>query len=134
METVNTATLLSQILPLELVIPAWQMAFFIVLISIFMLVQRIKLCLMTTFLFTFYWGFFLYFGDVIASFGRLPYVLCDYPSWQKGECDVSALYLASGMIYILLTLIAFYREGSRHLAQEKAEVAIAALLRTWTKS
>lgn len=98
METVNTTTLLKQILSIELVIPAWQMAFFIVLISVFILVKRIKLCLMTTFLFTFYWSYFLYWGDTIASFGKLPYI--------------SSLYLVSGMIYIALTLIAFHREGS----------------------
>ena len=96
METVNTTTVWSQILFLELLIPAWQMALFIALISIFMLLQRMKLCLITTFLFTFYWGFFLYWGEVIGSFSSFPYVV--------------ALYLFSGVIYIILTLITFYRE------------------------
>ena len=96
METVNTQSLLSQMLLIELVIPAWQMALFIVTISVFMLIQRIKLTLIITFLFTFYWAFFLYWGDVIASFAKFPFV--------------AALYLVSGVIYIVLTLIAFYRE------------------------
>ncbi len=96
METVNTQSLLSQMLLIELVIPAWQMALFIVTISIFMLIQRIKLTLITTFLFTFYWAFFLYWGNVLASFAKFPFV--------------AALYLVSGVIYIVLTLIAFYRE------------------------
>jgi len=81
---------------IELVIPAWQMALFIVTISVFMLIQRIKLTLIITFLFTFYWAFFLYWGDVIASFAKFPLV--------------AALYLVSGVIYVVLTLIAFYRE------------------------
>ncbi|MFQ5917681.1 MAG: hypothetical protein ACE5I0_07720, partial [Candidatus Binatia bacterium] len=68
MESVNMTTLLSQILSIELAIPAWQMAFFIITLSLFLLMRRIKLCLITTFLFTFYWGFFLYWGDIIASF------------------------------------------------------------------
>jgi len=97
MESVNTTTLLSQILSIELVIPAWQMAFFIIMLSLFLLVRRIKLCLITTFLFTFYWGFFLHWGEFIASFGRYP--------------DLATLYLVSGMIYIVLTLVAFFREG-----------------------
>jgi len=95
-ETVNTQSLLSQMLLIELVIPAWQMALFIVTISVFMLIQRIKLTLITTFLFTFYWAFFLYWGNVLASFAKFPFV--------------AALYLVSGVIYIVLTLIAFYRE------------------------
>ncbi|MEC4679291.1 MAG: hypothetical protein VST67_01165 [Nitrospirota bacterium] len=96
MEAVNTQSLLSQMLLIELVIPAWQMALFIVTISVFMLIQRIKLTLIITFLFTFYWAFFLYWGDVLASFAKFPFV--------------AALYLVSGVIYIVLTLIAFYRE------------------------
>ncbi len=96
METVNTQSLLSQMLLIELVIPAWQMALFIVTISVFMLIQRIKLTLITTFLFTFYWAFFLYWGNILASFAKFPFV--------------AALYLVSGVIYIVLTLIAFYRE------------------------
>ena len=96
MESVNTQSLMSQMLLIELVIPAWQMALFIVTISVFMLIQRIKLTLITTFLFTFYWAFFLYWGNVLASFAKFPFV--------------AALYLVSGVIYIVLTLIAFYRE------------------------
>jgi hypothetical protein len=82
MESVNSTTLLSQILSIELVIPAWQMAFFIITLSLFLLVRRIKVCLITTFLFTFYWGFFLYWGDIIASFGSYP--------------NLATLYLVSG--------------------------------------
>ncbi len=96
METVNTQSFLSQVLLIEMAIPAWQMALFIVLISLFMLIQRIKLTLITMFLFTFYWAFFLYWGDVLASFSKFPVV--------------AALYLVSGVLYIVLTLIAFYRE------------------------
>lgn len=91
-------TLLSQVLVIELAVPAWQMAFFIALISVFMVAQRYKLCLITTYLFSFYWAFFLYWGDVITSLGRFP--------------DTAALYLISGMAHIVLTLIAFYREDS----------------------
>jgi len=95
-ELVNTQSLLSQMLLIELVIPAWQMALFIVTISVFILIQRIKLTLIITFLFTFYWAFFLYWGDVLASFAKFPFV--------------AAVYLVSGVIYTVLTLIAFYRE------------------------
>ncbi len=89
--------LLAQFSSVELVIPAWQMAFFIITISVSMLMRRVKLCLITIFLFTFYWGFLLYWGDILASFSKFP--------------NVASLYLSSGTIYISLTLIAFFREG-----------------------
>ena len=73
------------------------MAFFIIIFSDSMLMRRVKLCLVTIFLFTFYWCFFFYWGDIFASFNKFP--------------NVASLYLSSGTIYISLTLIAFFQEG-----------------------
>lgn len=86
----------SQLAFIKLAIPAWQMAFYIIIISVFMLAERYKLCLITTYLFTLYWGFFLYWGDVMASFGSFP--------------TIAAFYLLCGMLHVTLTLIAFFRE------------------------
>jgi|TARA_Y100000294_G_scaffold175274_1_gene194977 hypothetical protein len=61
METLGTGNLLTEFSYLELTMPTWQMALFIAMLSIFMLIQRIKLCLIITYLFAFYWG------DVITS-------------------------------------------------------------------
>ena len=67
MEILGTGDLLTGFSYLELTIPAWQMALFIAILIIFILIQRIKLCLIITYLFAFYWGFFLYWGDVMTS-------------------------------------------------------------------
>lgn len=85
----------SQIAEITLAVPAWQMAFYIVIISFFMLADRLKLCLITTYLFTLYWGFFLYWAEAMASVGRLP--------------TLSTLYLIGGIAHVTLTLIAFFR-------------------------
>ena len=57
---------------INLTIPAWQVALYVIVTSVFMLAGRHKLNLLTTYLFTLYWGFFLYWGDVMASLGSLP--------------------------------------------------------------
>ncbi len=98
METMFTEAFLSQIFLVDLTIPAWQMALFIVLSSFFMLLRRHKLCLVTTYLFVFYWGFFLYWGEVLSSFGQFP--------------NAAALYVVCGIILLVLTSIALYQEGS----------------------
>ena len=83
--------LLAQFPSVELVIPAWQMVIYISIISIFMLARDFKLSLITTYLFTLYWGFFLYFGDFIGSLSTFP----------------PALFAIFGLIHVVLTLFAF---------------------------
>ena len=95
METLGTGNLLTELSYLELTIPAWQMALFIATLSVFMLIQRIKLCLIITYLFTFYWGFFLYWGDVMTSLDRFPIA--------------ATSYLIFGALHIVLTLVVLYR-------------------------
>jgi hypothetical protein len=78
----------------ELVIPAWQLVLYISIVSIFMLVQDFKLTLITTYLFTLYWGFFVYFGDIVGSLSTFP----------------PALFVILGLIHVVLTIIAFRQE------------------------
>ena len=85
----------SQFADIILAVPAWQMALYIVIISFFMLADRLKLCLIITYLFTLYWGFFLYWAEAMAAGGRLP--------------GLSLLYLVGGIMQVILTLIAFLR-------------------------
>lgn len=85
----------NQLPDIVLAVPAWQMALYIVIISLFMLADRLKLCLIITYLFTLYWGFFLYWAEAMASVGRLP--------------GLSLIYLIGGIMHITLTLIAFVR-------------------------
>jgi hypothetical protein len=64
----------------SLLLPAWPVMLYAVLVSLFVLIRRIQLCLLTTFLFTFYWGFYLNWGPSIATGTNLVtfagYVIC----------------------------------------------------------
>ncbi|MFQ5683550.1 MAG: hypothetical protein ACE5HC_09790 [Candidatus Binatia bacterium] len=88
--------ILHQIVFWELSIPAWQMAIYIIVITFCMLFERHKLALLTTYIFTLYWVYFLYWGDAIALFGTSP--------------NAATLFLLFGMLHVTLTMIAFFKE------------------------
>lgn len=85
------------------VISIWQVFFYIALIIPFLLLQRTKICLLITYLFTYYLAFVIYWGEVIASAGSMmPFFLytffglaivvlfvaasfCEKPSKQTGS-------------------------------------------------
>lgn len=77
-------------------IPAWQMTVYIIIISVCMLTSRRKLSLMTTYLFTYYWGFNLYWGQILVSGSEVP--------------ATATLYLLFGMAHAALTVVAFFHE------------------------
>jgi len=57
-------------------IPIWQVFFFIVSLLPFLLWNRVKICLLITYLFTYYLGFMVQWGDYIANTGSMqPFVL-----------------------------------------------------------
>ena len=57
-------------------IPIWQVLFFIASLLPFLLWNRVKVCLLVTYLFTYYLGFMVQWGDYIASTGSMqPFVL-----------------------------------------------------------
>jgi len=57
-------------------IPIWQVLFFIASLLPFLLWNRVKVCLLITYLFTYYLGFMVQWGDYIASTGSMqPFVL-----------------------------------------------------------
>ena len=90
------ANLLAQIPSVELVIPAWQVALLVIIISVFMFANSLKWCLVTTYLFTLYWGFFLSLGDVM--------------SLSRSSPNVGTLYILSGILQAVLILIAFFKK------------------------
>jgi hypothetical protein len=60
-------------------IPVWHVFFFIAGMLPFMLLNRVKICLLITYLFTFYLGFMVQWGDYIASTGSMqPFVLYSF--------------------------------------------------------
>jgi len=88
---------LEQFSTIKLTIPATEMGLYIILITLFMLIRRYNLCIVTTYLFTFYWGFFLYWKEFVTSLGRYP--------------TAEAVYVLSGVVFLVLILIAFFREN-----------------------
>jgi hypothetical protein len=57
-------------------IPIWQVFFFIASLLPFLLWDRVKICLLITYLFTYYLGFMVQWGDHIANSGSMqPFVL-----------------------------------------------------------
>lgn len=93
----SEAAILSQIPFLELTIPVWEMAFFVLIITVCMLLEWHRVALLTSYVFTLYWGFFLYFGDVVSSFVAFP--------------NMATLYILCGLLHVTLTLVAFLREA-----------------------
>ncbi len=60
-------------------IPVWHVFFFIAGMLPFLLFNRIKICLLITYLFTFYLGFMVQWGDYIATTGSMqPFVLYSF--------------------------------------------------------
>jgi hypothetical protein len=58
------------------IIPIWQVFFYIASMLPFLLFNRVKICLLITYLFTYYLGFMVQWGDYIASSGSMqPFVL-----------------------------------------------------------
>ncbi|HEX9452809.1 MAG TPA: hypothetical protein VGA27_00580 [Candidatus Binatia bacterium] len=57
-------------------IPIWHVFFFIASLLPFLLWNRVKICLLVTYLFTFYLGFMVQWGDYLSSTGSMqPFVL-----------------------------------------------------------
>lgn len=57
-------------------IPIWQVFFFIAGLLPFLLMDRVKICLLVTYLFTFYLGFMVQWGEYLSSTGSMqPFVL-----------------------------------------------------------
>lgn len=91
-------------------IPVWQVFFFIAGLLPFLLWNRVRLCMLITYLFTFYLGFLVQWGDHLANAGSLtPFFL----------------YAISGIfVTVVFVLLVFNEEGGRlHLSfQRKVEV------------
>jgi len=57
-------------------IPIWQVFFFIASLLPFLLWNRVKICLLITYMFTYYLGFMVQFGDYLSTSGSMqPFVL-----------------------------------------------------------
>lgn len=99
--------------PADVIILAWQMGLFVVTLSIFVLTKRTQLSLITTYLFTLYWGFYIYWGHYIASAG--------------GSTIPVLIYAFFGILQAALTVLAFYQERPKASSpeEEKQDISIA---------
>jgi hypothetical protein len=74
-------------------IPIWHIFFFIAGLLPFMLFNRIKICLLITYLFTFYLGFMVQWGDYIAAAGSMqPFVLYSFSGLAIAVFFVSTIF------------------------------------------
>lgn len=81
---------------ISMAIPAWQMAIYIGLVSLFMFAHETRGCLLTTYLFGLYWGYYLYGHDFLTAAGGYPVVL--------------SAYIAFGLMLAAFSLLALFYE------------------------
>jgi len=93
----DVETLLSLGLPNHL-ISVWQVFLYVAIMVPCLLFQRTKLCLLVTYLFTYYLAFLIYWGDFIASAGSMvPF----------------AIYALSGLAIVVLFVAASFSERAQ---------------------
>ncbi len=86
--------LLDIFLDTNVMVPASQMFLYMLLVSLFLLFRRHHLCILTTFLFSFYWGFILNRELFVSRLGNVELFL--------------VLYLICGFLVILMAVISFF--------------------------
>ena len=74
-------------------IPIWQVFFFIAGLLPFLLMDRVKICLLVTYLFTFYLGFMVQWGDYLSSTGSMqPFVLYSFSGLAIAVVFVATIF------------------------------------------
>jgi hypothetical protein len=74
-------------------IPVWQVFFFIGSLLPFLLLNRVKICLLITYLFTYYLGFMVQWGDYISTSGTMqPFVLYSLSGLAVAVFFVATIY------------------------------------------
>lgn len=77
-------------------IPVWHVFFFIAGMLPFLLFNRVKICLLITYLFTFYLGFMVQWGDYLASTGSMqPFVLYSFSGLAIAVFFVATIFTES---------------------------------------
>ena len=80
----------------NLTIPAWQMALYVALVALYMILGRVKCCFLTTYLFALYWGYYLFPHDFLTA--------------AHGNPGAESAYLAFGFALIAFNLFALFYE------------------------
>ncbi len=79
-------------------VPVWTVILYVTLSSILVLMRRISLYLLTTHLFTVYWGFVLYWGGFLSG--------------MESHTTAFAVYTFCGLAIACLAIIASFRGTS----------------------
>jgi len=93
----DTDTLLSLGLPNQL-ISMWQIFLYIAILITFLMLHLVRLCLLITYMFTYYLAYVIYWRDVIQSASSLT------PSF---------LFATSGLAIVVLFVAALFSEQAR---------------------
>jgi hypothetical protein len=97
MTVFDTEALLSLSLPDHLV-SMWQIFLYIAVLITSLMLHRVRLCLLITYMFTYYLAFTIYWADIIENAGTLtPFFL----------------YVGSGLAIVVLFAVASFSEQAR---------------------
>ncbi|MBI2090735.1 MAG: hypothetical protein HYT78_18655 [Deltaproteobacteria bacterium] len=80
----------------NLAIPAWQMAVYIALVSLFMIGRKANYSVLMTYMFGLYWGYYLFGQDLLTA--------------AKGNPAVETAYITFGLALAALSLMALFYE------------------------
>lgn len=82
----------------NLIIPAWQMALYIGLVSAVLIWRKARWAFLFTYLFGLYWGYYLFAQELLNA--------------TRGDTMVQAAYLGFGLGLLALIFVALFYEES----------------------
>jgi len=88
-------------------VPAWTVILYVTLSSVLVLMRRIPLYLLTTHLFTVYWGFILYWGGLLSG--------------VQSHTTAFTIYTFCGLAIVCLAIIASFRGTSYAFSVAKSD-------------
>ena len=80
----------------NLVIPAWEMALYICVMSLYMIWGKLRYCLLTTYFFALYLGYYLFAHDLLAA--------------ARGDSTAQSAYIGFGLLLLAFILTALFYE------------------------
>lgn len=83
-------------------LPAWTVIFYVVISSIFVLMRRIPLYLLTTHAFCVYWGFVLYWAKLLSG--------------ANSNTTAFAVYIFCAFAITSLAIVAYFKGSSYNLS------------------
>lgn len=82
----------------KLAIPVWQIALYIGLVGFFMVSRKTKYCLLSTYIFALYWGYYLFGRELLSA--------------ARGNAVLETAYISFGLGLVALCLMALFYDES----------------------